>query len=81
MRGYRTSGASRFGTLRGLPPPSPVETATYCSPSTLKLTGNRCAEPPFPEHLAGPDVVRPEPPVEITREGEAAPGRQDRSVE
>ena len=42
---------------------------------------NRCAEPPFPEHLAGPNVVRPEPPVEITREDEAAPSREGRRVE
>ena len=34
------------GTIRGLPPPSPVVTATYCFPLAVKLTGKPCTEVP-----------------------------------
>ena len=40
------SGAIAAGTLRGLPPPSPVITAIYCFPSTLKVTGKPCTDVP-----------------------------------
>src|SRR5688500_17718109 len=30
------------GTRRGLPPPRPVVTATYCLPSTANVIGNPC---------------------------------------
>jgi hypothetical protein len=46
--GILMSGASRAGATRGLPPPSPVITATYCCPSMLQVTGNplhRSAQP------------------------------------
>ena len=35
VSGCATSGLSSAGTRRGLPPPSPVGTATYWTPSTL----------------------------------------------
>src|SRR5258705_13515473 len=34
------------GTLRGLPPPLPVVTATYCLPSMLNVSGNPCTDVP-----------------------------------
>src|SRR5687767_5263314 len=42
--GTLISGAIVAGTSRGLPPPSPVVTATYCLPSTLKEIGNPCTD-------------------------------------
>src|SRR5579862_7178552 len=44
--GILISGAIAAGTLRGLPPPSPVITAMYCLPSTLNVTGKPCTDVP-----------------------------------
>src|SRR5262245_278795 len=42
--GGRNSGVIVAGTWRGLPPPSPVATATYCLPPTAKLIGKPCTD-------------------------------------
>src|SRR5687768_184702 len=42
--GTLISGASVDGTSRGLPPPSPVVTATYCLPSTENVIGKPCTD-------------------------------------
>src|SRR5262245_14083268 len=39
VAGECTSGSIVAGTFRGLPPPLPVGTATYCFPSTMKVIG------------------------------------------
>src|SRR6266850_7249616 len=44
VAGGCSSGAIVAGTARGLPPPFPVATATYCLPSILNVTGKPCTE-------------------------------------
>jgi hypothetical protein len=48
---YFTSPASTAGTMRGLPPPSPVGTAMYCRPPTAKVSGKHARK--FPSASAG----------------------------
>ncbi len=67
------------GTPRGLPPPSPVPTATYCRPSTSKLIGKPCtdvASRVSHKMRAVAHVDRLEAAVEIAHERHAAAGRQ-----
>src|SRR5204863_995991 len=44
--GYFTSGARIPGTMRGLPPPRPDDTAMNCRPPAVNVRGKPCTEVP-----------------------------------